>query len=276
VLKAYLDASGTTDSESIVAVAGWAATEAEWDKWEQQWVSMLNRLNLRRWHHTYYNAKRKEYERWNDAEFDLAHRMLREIFESVHLFGIGVAFRRSDYNNLWKTGRWNIPNDPYLICVDHCLEALIHRIHEYPNDEGIEVYVDKDKDMYEKLGTRIVDWHRSYLRHNHKARNPNRRVSVTYGYNSDYRPLEAADVLVNEAARYMRRGIAPFVGARQPNTAPDYPPIIGAMKKRSILVVECWSKQNIEFQLELAANNQVRIDGLAPDGSVPRSPSIIG
>lgn len=197
LLKAYLDASGITN-QPVIALAGLAATESAWDCWEVQWLDKLKELGLTRWHHTDFYNRRNEYRNWEPAKFNYAYAQICKILNSIRPFGIAIALKRSDYEDLWKMGKWNIPPDPYLWCIDHCLEALIHKLHEAPADEGISIYIDKDNDEYEKLGQCIADWH--------LAQNHSRRVSITYGYNIDYKPLQAADILANETYRYIQAG----------------------------------------------------------------------
>jgi hypothetical protein len=72
------------------------------------------------------------------------HRALKPI-------GIGAALRKSDYNELWQTGRWELTErwstggDPYALCMDECLELLIHRLHQFPRDEGVQIIVHRDE-----------------------------------------------------------------------------------------------------------------------------------
>jgi hypothetical protein len=73
MLEAYLDGSGMDPAQKVVAVAGWGATESEWDHWERLWVEMLAELELKKgWHHTDFLSKRGEYAIWNEAKFLLA------------------------------------------------------------------------------------------------------------------------------------------------------------------------------------------------------------
>jgi len=82
--------------------------------------------------------------------------------------------------------------------MDECLEMLIHRINQFPRDEGVQIIVDRDEKK--GLSRRISDWHRKYLRSNEQARNPGRRVDFDHGSDRDHGsdqghlPLQAADV----------------------------------------------------------------------------------
>jgi hypothetical protein len=95
MLKAYLDGSGTANQQ-VVVVAGWGATEDEWDHWERQWSELLCELGLKRWHHTHFLSKHGEYADWQDAKFLRAQGQLIRIFNEIRLVGIGAAVWRAD------------------------------------------------------------------------------------------------------------------------------------------------------------------------------------
>jgi hypothetical protein len=108
VLESYLDASGASDpNQEVVVVAGWGATEDEWDHWERLWVEMCADLGLTKgWHHTHFFNKTDEYESWNDAKFLLAEGWLVKIFNEIGLLAIGAAVWRADYAAALASGKW--------------------------------------------------------------------------------------------------------------------------------------------------------------------------
>jgi hypothetical protein len=263
MLKAFLDASGTTAEEDVIAVAGWAASEHEWDWWEQEWKKLLTELDIKkRWHHTDFLNRKNEYARWNDAKHLLARGEVCRIMNKIRPFGIGASLWRSDYDELWKMGKWNIPCDPYDFCIDHCLEGLIQRFHEVPKDEGIAIFVDQDN-VHERTAQHITHWHEQYVRQNETARNQNREIKIRFGSNMQYVPLQAADILANETFRYMHRKVPnPYLGAiviGMPDADPS--PVIQELKKGSYLQVELYSKQMLEWVLEGRASGEHRMHG---------------
>ena len=143
VLESYLDASGASDPKApVVAVAGWGATEDEWDHWERRWLELCKELGLKKgWHHTDFLGKRDEYQDWKDAKFLYAQGQLIEIFNEIGLLGIGAAVWRRDYELALACGKWKkAPQDPYGFCLNDCAESLIHGFHEAPEDEGMAIY----------------------------------------------------------------------------------------------------------------------------------------
>jgi hypothetical protein len=152
MLKAYLDASGTDPTKDVIVVGGWVASEDRWAEFCSQWQAFLVDCfgpSDGRWHHTDFYSRRKLYEAWEKEKWDRARAELCRIIGALKPVGIGAALRKSEYNQLWQTGRWTPTDrwggDPYALCMDECLEVLIHRLHQLPSDEGVQIIVDRDE-----------------------------------------------------------------------------------------------------------------------------------
>ena len=260
MLESYLDASGTDPNQKVVVVAGWGATEDEWDHWEGRWLELLAALELKEWHHTDFLARRLDYRDWKDAKFLFAQGQLIKIFNEIGLLGIGAAVWRADYEAALASGKWKkMPSTPYGFCLNDCAEGLIHGFHEVPNDEGIAIYADQDGKSFEQIGKALFDWHTDYNRRSQVALNSARKVSVTYGPKSQYRPLEGADVLANETFRYMfnekRNGLLKlggiFVGQKD-TASPIIRGIHGDVgQSGAILDVVLYNRRMLDDRLDL-------------------------
>ena len=267
MLEAFLDSSGTDPTKDIIVVGGWVATKDSWAEFELQWQTFLVDCfgpNGGRWHHTDFHSRRKQYEDWDDQKRDRARAELCRIIGALKPIGIGAALRKSDYNKLWQTGRWETTirwstgGDPYALCMDECLEVLTHRIHQHPCDEGVQIIVDRDEKK--GLSRRISAWHKKYLSNNEHARYPGRKIDFDHGSDRDHLPLQAADVLVNETYRYMRnkyenaetaKALVPFLGPT-PIGAPDEHTrhIIEALKPNFMFMVPLYNKGAFEIILD--------------------------
>jgi hypothetical protein len=263
VLKGYLDGSGTDPNQEVIAVAGWGATEDEWDHWEGRWLQLLGELGLKRWHHTHFLGKHGEYKNWEPAKFLFAEGQLIKIFNEIGLLGIGAAVWLTDYQKAVGSGKWKtMQTDPYAFCLNECMEGLIHRFHEAPKDDGIEVYIDIDTKATQSLAKALSQWHIDYNRRNKNAINPERDVSTVAGPNRQYIPLQAADILANETYGYMlkRTGMPKLGGifAGQDDTAS---PIIRALhgglgERRAVLDVLLYNNRMLEGRLEALESGQ--------------------
>jgi hypothetical protein len=205
----------------------------------------------------------------------IARTELCRLIGALKPIGIGAALRKSDYNELWQTGRWHSSarwsagGDPYGLCMDECLELLIHRLHRHPHDEGVQILADRDQKK--DLSRRISDWHRNYLITNEHARNPGRKVEFDHGSDRDHLPLQAADVLVNETYRYMRnkyhnaetaKTLVPFLGATPIGTTDEHArQIIEALKPNCMFIVPLYNKGAVEIILDGKASGTIRPDG---------------
>jgi hypothetical protein len=267
VLEAYLDASGTRPEQGVVAIAGFAATEAQWRRFEDRWESFLasSDINLSRWHTTDLYGRRGEYERWDGTRDLIAVSEIGRILTEVQPFGAGAAVWRSDWEDLRvELPALNLEPDPLGFCLDYCLSALIHRLHEVPRDEGIAIYVDRDEN--ENLAREITDWHVAYYRANGEMDDPDRNINLMFGSNRQYLPLQAADILANEAFRHMhgKTGI-PILGAvPMDGSDPKLSPLVKAMLPGCRLMVPCFNKELLRIELEARASGDVRPDGRNP------------
>jgi hypothetical protein len=268
VLKSYLDASGASDpNQAVVAVAGWGATEDEWDHWERRWLALLAELDLKKgWHHTDFLGKRDEYQDWSEAKILYAQGQLIQIFNEIGLLGIGAAVWRADYEEALASGRWRaMQASPYAFCLNDCAESLIHGFHEAPEDDGIAIYADQDGKALEEMGRVLFDWHTDFNRRNKNAINPAREVMTAYGPRAKYRPLEAADVLANETYRYMfneKRAGMPKLGGIFVGQEDSASPIIRALhgdleQRRAVLDVVLYNKRMLEERLDALESGEV-------------------
>jgi hypothetical protein len=290
MLKAFLDASGTDPTQDIIVVGGWIASEDRWAEFGPQWRTFLVDCfgpDGGRWHHTDFHSRRGHYETWDNHKRHRARTELCRIIGALNPIGIGAALRKSDYHELWQTGRWqssdrwNTGGDPYALCMDECLEVLTHRLHQRPRDEGVQIIVDKDEKK--GLSRQISEWHTKYLRSNEQAQNPRRRVDFDHGSDRDHLPLQAADVLVNETYRYMRakykdaetaKTLVPVLGATPMETTDKHARlIIEALKPNCMFIVPLYNKGALEIILEGKASGEIRPDGFNA-AAISRYPSL--
>src|SRR5262249_10355307 len=157
-------------------------------------------------------------------------------------------------DQLRATKKWKMPPDPYAFCIDYCLETLIHRLSEAPVDEGLAIFIDKDRVQYEKLGIRIVEWHERHLRtrppESPLRPDPARKLSTTHAWRMQFRPLEAADILANETYRHMRDNerCLPSLGAIAVGEEDRPSPIVKGIRDNTYLVVRLLTKPILELE----------------------------
>lgn len=215
MLAAYVDASDENPDIRVAAVAGVLATTDRWVAFETRWNAFLKEHGLVRFRATEYWARKGQFERWEEARFSLARAQAREIIGQSGLMAVACAVSSVALEE-WRTAqRQFYPADPYYFCLDRVLRQLIIGVYEQPKDEGIGIYVDRDKGR-ERLAKEVAEWHEDRLRQLPRigSINPQREISVTHGVSSfDYKPLQLADIVANGAyqtcAKFLKSGASP-------------------------------------------------------------------
>ena len=228
VLKAYLDDSGTNQAERAVAVAGFVASTELWTSFETRWRKILDCYDLPRFHAANYLARKRPFSRWPDDKYQECGRDVCAAFRDITPLGIGNTVDLEVFHEWRYSVGIFINPDPYYFCLDLCLRSLIRGISQVPNDEGVMIFVDRDNGR-ENLGVQIGRWHEEYIRRFPQDHiNPDRSVSVTYGPDIEYLPLQAADVLVNGSFQWMKE----FLRTRPGDPAPPENMFLRAMRNQ--------------------------------------------
>jgi len=254
VLEACIDASGMDPTQPVIAVAGWVSSSSRWRAFEQQWSPFLHQYDLPRWHHTEFLTYVKKDKggtkgRWAEAHWLQARRKLCDIIGEVHPIGVGAAVYVADYRDVRAAGKWGLPEDAYYFCLDRCLTELIHQITEIQGDEGIAIYCDSDRQP--ALGKALAEWHAQRYSPRFPGTPLKRKVSLTYTRDVDYTPIQAADVLVNEMYRYMKKKTGNIqLGAAPPEGDPKAGWIIDRLKKSCALLPKLYTKRYLELDLD--------------------------
>jgi hypothetical protein len=251
VIGGYIDGSNLHGDVDVIAVAGCAANVKAWPDWEDKWKEILKISGLPRWHHTDFIAKKKkigrEYSIWPEAEWLLCRRLLCEAFEAVKPTCFGATILRTDYEALRVQFPSLLPEDPYFFLLDRCLHRLIQGMFEHPVDEGVAIYCDQDKN--EQLVKDLAHWHTAYLRAADHFGHPDdgkRAVTMTYGSNVDYVPLQAADVVAHELMSFARTNPdMRFVATNRDSNRW----IIDRLKGQFPWFAQCYTKEWIEMEL---------------------------
>jgi hypothetical protein len=168
-----------------------------------------------------------------------------DAFEAGHPVCFGATVSAEEYSAAVLRYSF-LPTDPYFFLLDRCLHRLINGLFEYPKDEGVAIFCDKDKDKRTVLA--LSQWHEDYLRDNQNARpeERTREISTTYGSNIEYKPLQAADVVAHEAMTFARRN--PGMGIIATNVDSGSW-IIERLKGKTLFLVEFLSEPFLEIEL---------------------------
>jgi hypothetical protein len=146
MLKAYLDASGKP-TDTVAVIAGFVASEDKWTTFEEKWTAFLDQFEIQRFHSAgYWSRAERPFNRWKEAKWLSAQSAICEAISSVQLLGVGVALEVELFRKWRMTLDQYYPNDAYYFCLDRVLYRLITGIGEAPKDEGVTIYIDRDKE----------------------------------------------------------------------------------------------------------------------------------
>jgi hypothetical protein len=268
VLKGYIDGSNLHRADDVfVSVAGCCAVADKWDAWEQRWDDLLEWSSLDRWHHTEFMAHIKKRNNntynWPEAEWLIARRKLCDAFEIGTPLCFGATIAASEYAAACVQHSF-LPADPYFFLLDRCLHRLIHGLFEYPIDEGVAIFCDQEKDK--RAVVALADWHEQYLRNNNSVEleERKRKISITYGSNIDYKPLQAADVVAHEAMQFARRHPHSIISSNGDSGSW----IIERLKDKMLFMIEFLAQPFLEMEL----NGHAFVPGFYPHFKFVRRP----
>lgn len=222
VLGGYLDGSGKiTSHDHVVVVAGFLADVTAWVRFESEWEALLRDFKIAgRFHATNYCARARPYDRWDEEKRASFERRVEEIFRLTSPIGVGCGVSTRVFEE-WRGVQLRFYDpDPYVFCVDWCLREMIRKFSQPPPaKDGIAIFIDQEPE-HEAVGRAVAKWHEAKLRKvpSRKVGHPDplRDVSVTYGSNIKFVPLQAADMLSHALFQRMRDTETTFGPPPQP------------------------------------------------------------
>jgi hypothetical protein len=120
MLTAYFDESGIHDGDHLCVVAGFVGNDAQWTAFVADWVpSIAPRMNL------HMNSLR-----WNQHP-DRIGRLLAKVGpipERYNLRPVSIGMRQRDYNELMKGKLREDYTNPYMLCAQTCIAAVLSEI----------------------------------------------------------------------------------------------------------------------------------------------------
>lgn len=120
VLHAYFDESGTHGSSRVCVVAGYFATQNQWDAFDRKWRKALQDYRLKEFHATRFwahvrqlaassgkghGSRVSEYRRWGKKRCDRFIERLLSIIESHRIFPVGCVLVMREWSSLRQDER---------------------------------------------------------------------------------------------------------------------------------------------------------------------------
>jgi hypothetical protein len=199
-LIAYMDESGTHDEKGVqpgsdtAAICGYVATYKRWVQFQKHWGKALNRHGVTEMHMKYFAHSRGEFEGWSEDKRRSLVRALDEVIDDTKLFALGGLISVTDYVHILPDWAKAEVKHPFYFAVAVMFKSLAQWEGHLPTGkidfvldekEGFEGYT---REMFSTL----------------KRLNPihaERLGNLTFRSSSQFRPLQAADVLAYEVRR---------------------------------------------------------------------------
>src|SRR5258705_408694 len=100
VLKAYLDESGIHQGSRICAIAGFVATQEEWEKIERLWSRALLDAGIDCFHMAEFENRKGPYAEWSKTRrYNLLDKLV-EILKAREIVSVGSGIVTEDFGRL--------------------------------------------------------------------------------------------------------------------------------------------------------------------------------
>ncbi|WP_316225337.1 DUF3800 domain-containing protein [Bradyrhizobium sp. SZCCHNS3052] len=235
MLKAFLDASWSDD---LIVVGGVVSPQELWTNFEHSWRAMLDRFGIEyRFHATEYWARKGEFMRMRESDHVALGKEIRRLLAEHKPLSFACVLAKDAYQQWRRKQHSHHLKDGTYYALDWCLTVLIHRINQYPADEGVEIVCDQG-DGREKISRDIADWKTEQLRE-HAWRfpghpDPNRAVTFEFGSSKEIVQLQAADIVVHTTLKWSEA----YLRGEDPNHVPFSQEMQGMMMLHPLFTLE--------------------------------------
>jgi len=200
MLHAFFDDSGKFTDSDFVCLAGYIATDENWQGFSDEWGPLLLRHKIPYVHMKEMIALRGPYE---SLGWDAAHRdaVLLEFIDVIRrhvIGGFGIGVDAKYLRSMSKDAR-TVIGDPAMLCFQRILRRVVEKLDEVGYESSIAAVFD-DCEEYS------VRCYRMWSALRRVAPSLSKKVpSITFADDIVFWPLQAADVLAWETNKNLRQ-----------------------------------------------------------------------
>jgi hypothetical protein len=121
MVQVYFDDSGTGANDSVVVVAGYIASLLQWQRFDQEWRSLLSEFGVRVMHRAELENFRGEFVGWTPAKRDVFVQKAQRIIRRRTYVAIGIAVIKSDFEKIIPETLKRFYGGAYGFCAILCL-----------------------------------------------------------------------------------------------------------------------------------------------------------
>lgn len=190
VLTAYLDASGSADSQALT-VAGYVSSDARLKHFGAEWFRLLRRYRLNDgFHMTDFVAGAEPYRRWGKKREERLLEFIRVVNRAA-IFPVSVTIPIATYSSALSEDQRARCGNPYFVAAWGCFHEVTKwlRANRPPEDEVAYVYDQGDQGRGEVFKAF------NFVYDDHELRKMHRLISMDFQSKMRFTPIQAADIL---------------------------------------------------------------------------------
>jgi hypothetical protein len=133
--------------EKTFVVAGFFSDQRTWEIIGNGWDDINRRFGVRRFHASNLNAKRREYEGWNDErKINYSKELLGLLNEQGRrLHAVSCGIYADEYRRIINQDGQTKFGSPYLVCFKTCIALIASEMESnFPTEDKFSVLLDKN------------------------------------------------------------------------------------------------------------------------------------
>lgn len=191
-----MDESGVHHGAPVVAVAAYIGRPKIWRAWIKDWNKAKKPINV--YHATDCSGLKREFAGWDKAQRDAYVANLLPVIPAHELAGVLIGidmnvFRQEVAKHPELTRMFG---EPYTACFQWAVSIVMEIASQH--GKGERMLFIHEKNSYEADARRAF----AFVNENLNPRGIN--MTIAFGAKQDHPPLQAADVLAYEGAKFLR------------------------------------------------------------------------
>jgi Protein of unknown function (DUF3800) len=204
--EAYFDDSGTDPVSDIAIAACYISTLRGWNEFVNAWDRARREEDFDEFHMAHFVAPQEQGKKpfcdWDDTKKKRVYKRLATIINENKSVGIAIAVPKAVYDNIVPEKiRNSHGNDHYTFAISKCM-AIIARWQE---SRGVIHPIEMVFDWESKDSNKRIEVTRLFETMDDSIKQKIGLRGYSFQHKSDYKPLQASDILAWQMNYHMRR-----------------------------------------------------------------------